>query len=353
MQKTLYFMPDISGFTRFVNNTELDHSIHIVSELLEILIDSNTIGLQLIEIEGDALFMYTTKIPGYQELLQQIISMQEKFHTHTKSYEARRVCNCGSCRTTTNLELKFVVHYGDLAFIKVKDIIKPYGKDVIKIHRLLKNDIPISEYILYTNATYELYASEIDSSWTKLTEDYDLGRLDYFYKNIENIKDSIPINFEINNNNNNTTSTPYITLEKTIEGNIDDIYAYISEFKYRHLWDKVVKRVEFDENKLNRSGSVHNCVLDFGNLKFETITSHTPESLTYGESTNDMMFTKNFSYLIKLHNIEPNKTRLEVLLFFEFTAIGSFIKSYLMKMIKKIWIKKLNLLYEIGKKPIL
>ncbi|UQD56760.1 DUF2652 domain-containing protein [Flavobacterium sp. K5-23] len=350
MQKALYFMPDISGFTRFVNNTELDHSIHIIAELLEILLDSNTIGLELIEIEGDALFMYTTKIPSYQELLDQIISMQEKFHTHTKSYEAKRVCNCGSCRTTTNLELKFVVHYGDLAFIKVKDIIKPYGKDVIKIHRLLKNDIPVSEYILYTKATYELYTKEIDSSWGMLTDDYDLGRLDYFYKNIENIKDSIPINTE--DNQVITNSTPYITLEKTIEGNSNDIYAYISEFKYRHLWDKEVKRVEYDENKLNRSGSVHNCVLDFGHLKFETVTSHSSDSLTYGESTNDMMFMKNFSYLIKLHNIESSKTRLEVVLFFEFTTVGSFIKSYLMKMIEKIWSRKLNLLYEIGKIPI-
>ncbi len=40
MQKALFFIPDISGFTNFVNNTELEHSIHIISELLELLIDS-------------------------------------------------------------------------------------------------------------------------------------------------------------------------------------------------------------------------------------------------------------------------------------------------------------------------
>ena len=33
--KGLLFIPDISGFTRFVNETEIDHSRLIIQELLE------------------------------------------------------------------------------------------------------------------------------------------------------------------------------------------------------------------------------------------------------------------------------------------------------------------------------
>ena len=40
-QPTLLFVPDISGFTRFVNETEISHSRHIIAELLETLIDAN------------------------------------------------------------------------------------------------------------------------------------------------------------------------------------------------------------------------------------------------------------------------------------------------------------------------
>ncbi|PIX12110.1 MAG: DUF2652 domain-containing protein, partial [Flavobacteriaceae bacterium CG_4_8_14_3_um_filter_31_8] len=86
MKKALYYMPDISGFTKFVNNTEVEHSIHIIAELLEILLDSTTLDLQLVEIEGDALFMFTTKIPSYEQLMQQITTMLEAFHKHTKNY---------------------------------------------------------------------------------------------------------------------------------------------------------------------------------------------------------------------------------------------------------------------------
>lgn len=48
--KALYFMPDISGFTEFVNSTDIEHSRYIISELLEGLIDSNIINLQLAEV---------------------------------------------------------------------------------------------------------------------------------------------------------------------------------------------------------------------------------------------------------------------------------------------------------------
>ncbi|MGJ8591739.1 MAG: DUF2652 domain-containing protein [Aquaticitalea sp.] len=280
MQKALYFMPDISGFTDFVNNTEVEHSIHIISELLEILLDNNTIDLKLVEIEGNALFMYVTEIPSYEALTQQIKSMHEAFHEHTQNYDTMGICNCGSCRTTTNLELKFFVHYGDLNFIKVRDITKPYGREVIKIHRLLKNTITLNEYILFTNAVYELYESQIDRDWHKNTEIFDLNSLDYFYKNLETTSDK----FEMaSTTSDEQFERPVISLEKTFNANIQDIYTYISELKYGHLWDKEVKRIEYDANKLNRIGTEHNCVISLGNLKFETISPPSSDSMTYGE----------------------------------------------------------------------
>ncbi len=34
----LIFTPDISGFTRFVNETEIQHSQHIIEKLLEVIL---------------------------------------------------------------------------------------------------------------------------------------------------------------------------------------------------------------------------------------------------------------------------------------------------------------------------
>lgn len=58
MAKSLLFIPDISGFTKFVQTTEVEHSQHVIAELLEVLIEANTLNLELAEIEGDALFFY-------------------------------------------------------------------------------------------------------------------------------------------------------------------------------------------------------------------------------------------------------------------------------------------------------
>ena len=282
-------MPDISGFTKFVNSTELEHGIHIISELLEILIDNTTNDLQLAEIEGDSLFMFTTKIPNYQQLITQTTKMLEAFHKHTRSYESKRICSCGSCRTTTNLELKFLVHYGDLAFIRVKDFVKPYGSDVIKIHRLLKNNVPVNEYILFTNDAYELYEDQLDETWIKKSSSFDFGSINYFYKNLENLIKISQIQFDATENEKNEIATPELTIEKTFDANIQTIYNYISELKYRHLWDKDIKRIDFETNKVNRVGTQHNCVLKFGTLKFETSSSKSVDTLMYGEKTDHLI----------------------------------------------------------------
>ena len=45
--KGLIFIPDISGFTRFVSQIEIEHSRNIIQELLETLVQANQIGLTI------------------------------------------------------------------------------------------------------------------------------------------------------------------------------------------------------------------------------------------------------------------------------------------------------------------
>ncbi len=54
MTWSLLFIPDITGFTKFVNDTEVAHGHHIVAELLELIIDSDQLGMTVSEVEGDA-----------------------------------------------------------------------------------------------------------------------------------------------------------------------------------------------------------------------------------------------------------------------------------------------------------
>ena len=83
----LFFIPDIGGFTKFVNETEISHSQHVISELLELLVDSNEIGLEVSEFEGDAVLFYCTTPPTLDKLLAQAKKMFLNFHLHLKEKE--------------------------------------------------------------------------------------------------------------------------------------------------------------------------------------------------------------------------------------------------------------------------
>ena len=273
MAEALYFMPDISGFSKFVNNTEIEHSIHIIAELLELLLDNNKLDLQLVEIEGDALFMFTTKIPSYKELMQHTKTMLEEFHKHTKEYDSKRICSCGSCKTTIDLDLKFLVHYGELTMIKVKNIIKPYGREVIQIHRLLKNQVPVQEYVLFTENMFGLYQDNMIENWTKNTEIYDSRNLNYYYQILDIIKIKVEEEADREAEKNEDFTVPSAVINKTFNANIEKIHRYLSELKYRHIWDTEVMKVEFDENEVNRVGTEHNCVLKLAQFLVESIVA--------------------------------------------------------------------------------
>ena len=54
----LIFMPDISGFTKFVTKCSIDHSNRIIANLINVIVNSNVLGLKVAEIEGDAVLFY-------------------------------------------------------------------------------------------------------------------------------------------------------------------------------------------------------------------------------------------------------------------------------------------------------
>lgn len=148
----LIFIPDISGFTRFVNQTEIEHSRYIIEELLETIINSNQIGLSISEIEGDAILFYKFgDPPTVQQLVQQVEKMFCEFHKQIRNYEYRRLCQCSACINAVDLSLKVIIHYGEFSSYKVKEFSKLLGKDIIVAHQLLKNDIDTHEYMLLTD----------------------------------------------------------------------------------------------------------------------------------------------------------------------------------------------------------
>ena len=45
VQRSTILIADLTGYTRFLSTTELEHSSHILNELLELIVEADTLGL--------------------------------------------------------------------------------------------------------------------------------------------------------------------------------------------------------------------------------------------------------------------------------------------------------------------
>ena len=260
--ETLFFIPDISGFTRFVNETEIEHSQHIIRELLEALVDANAIGLEVSEFEGDAVLFYRPGAPPpLTELVEQARRMFVGFHTQLKRFQYGHVCQCGACAGTHHLGLKFVAHAGACGSMPVKDRVKLIGRDVIVAHRLLKNSVPEREYLLLSQRTLDRLADADAAAFTDGADAYDeLGEIAYRY--LPMAAYLAEVRFE---------PPPPVTLDRPqrllqvarrIAAPAEQIYGLLIDLPARARWVEGVKAIEFRDDTPNHVGKVHRCVRD-------------------------------------------------------------------------------------------
>jgi len=167
----LMYIPDISGFTKFVTQTEIEHGSEIISDLIEVIIKSNISGLSVSEIEGDAVLFYLLgKPPSVEYIIKQSKRTFIDFHATVKVMESEFDCNCGACCSVSNLTLKFITHFGECKEVSIKNFTQLIGSDVILAHRLLKNSIPGREYILLSEKYLESQQSmlTIQEDWVRV-----------------------------------------------------------------------------------------------------------------------------------------------------------------------------------------
>jgi hypothetical protein len=142
--KGLIVIPDITGFTSFVKNIDMDLGAAITSDLLNTIIDSNTLELEVSEIEGDAVLFYKLGRPfDLSEVFEGLKKINEAFRNKLRELKAAN-------NITADLSLKFIVHYGELNVYNIKGFKKLYGQTVIEAHCLLKNGDGQTNYILFT-----------------------------------------------------------------------------------------------------------------------------------------------------------------------------------------------------------
>lgn len=284
----LLFIPDIGGFTRFVSGTALDHSRHIVEELLERIIDADALGLQVSEVEGDAVLFYRFgDPPGAEQLYGQIERMFGAFHRWLRRYERQRICRCGACTAATQLALKFVAHYGPVSRARIKERTKLFGAEVIAVHRLLKNGVPHREYALLTRALVSAWPRGTAPRWGRPeagAETYDVGRVEFDYVTLAPLRAEVP-EPRLEDYALGAASVRGFALERDIAAPMELVFEVVADLPARRHWIEGARRVELTDRGPNRLGMRHRCVVDATSP--EVVTSeivHAEGSIRFAET---------------------------------------------------------------------
>jgi hypothetical protein len=112
---------------------------------------------RLAKFEGDAAFVYALadKVDG-SALQDSIEQAYFAFRKRLRSIKQASSCECEACSRMQALDVKFVVHYGEFIRQKMSGREELAGRDVILVHRLLKNDVGKTfgphAYALYSDA---------------------------------------------------------------------------------------------------------------------------------------------------------------------------------------------------------
>lgn len=180
-QSGYLLLADISGYTAFLSDSELEHARDTLTDLLGLLIDHAKTPLVLSKLEGDAVFSYTWGEECFkdgQTLVELIEATYVAFRRAIELMVMNNTCKCAACANVSKLDLKFFVHHGSFAKQELGGQAELVGTEVTLVHRLMKNNVSeetgITAYSLYTDAAIKrLGIEDIAATMIPHIEHYD------------------------------------------------------------------------------------------------------------------------------------------------------------------------------------
>jgi hypothetical protein len=183
-------LADISGYTSFVAQTEIEHAHIALSYLLETIVGELSELLTISKLEGDAVFAYVeeNKLEEAKSLLALIDYTYLAFRDKALTLYRGATCPCRACQALPTLDLKFMVHHGEFILQRVAGIQDLLGTDVNLIHRLAKNRVTESTgwkgYVLFTDPVLKRMQTD-KASFVQQTESYEhLGAVETYVRDM-------------------------------------------------------------------------------------------------------------------------------------------------------------------------
>ncbi|MGW9167898.1 DUF2652 domain-containing protein [Agromyces sp. NPDC055658] len=196
--RAVLLIADIGGYTDYMSSHRfsLAHAEVNTARMLDKMIDAAP-GYDLIEIEGDAAFLsrpaggrdHESEVAG---VLQVVVAMHRAFHLERQNVAAN-LCPCAGCKEAAELKLKFVAHVGDVATQTIRDRVKLVGIDVIQVHRMLKNPVAISEYVLLSDELHRGGGSALPAAVHEISQELEgIGTVRAYFVDVGDLDGELP-----------------------------------------------------------------------------------------------------------------------------------------------------------------
>ena len=185
-QQGYLVLADISGFTSFLAQTELEHAHEILTDLMEIITKEFRSLLEVSKLEGDAVFAYAplSRVSRGESVVELLEATYVAFRRRVDGVKRRTMCECSACRSIPILDLKFVTHVGEYIPQNVAGGQELLGSDVNLVHRLLKNKVAETTgwraYLLFTKQALDKIELNPDGLLTQQESYEHLGTVDTF-----------------------------------------------------------------------------------------------------------------------------------------------------------------------------
>ncbi len=149
---------DITGYTRFLQGSELDHARGVLERLFGALLEGLKSPFTLSNVQGDAILAHApaAAVPAGDQVLDTVDALYCGFAGALEDMIRNTTCRCAACRNIAGLDLKLFLHFGEYAEQTIAGRQELSGPEVIRIHRLLKNNITaatgVRAYAAFTDA---------------------------------------------------------------------------------------------------------------------------------------------------------------------------------------------------------
>lgn len=309
-----FLIADITGYTMYLHESELEHAQETLHSLLELLIEHTKPPLVISRLAGDAVISYGLRDNFFrgQTFVEMIEDTYVAFRKAIDLMVLNNSCHCNACANVSSLDLKFFVHYGSFGIQRLSQHDELVGNEVNLIHRLLKNHVTEESgyraYTLYTDAAVQqLGIEEIRDTMIQHVEVYEhLGEVQTWIQDMhpvwEEKKEQILIKIDPHD------VLAYATAEFPLPPEV--MWDIVTDPSYRAIFIRSNR-----QQILNRRGgrvapgSIYQCFHGDGRITTQTILEWVPfQQMTTEDTTPIPKGTVQLS--IKLTPV-PLGTRVE------------------------------------------